>query len=657
VSQNYFANGDAKNTGGDCYSLTPDVNWKLGSVWYADQIDLSKDFDLEFDLNFGAKDVGADGIVFVLQNVGNRAIGLAGGGLGFDGFSPSLGIEFDTYQNSNIGDPAQDHIAIFKNGTVDHYGSTALSGHVQAHKTKSNIEDGENHQIRVKWEVAIQTLEVWFDCELRQSVSLDIQEEIFEGKSKVYWGFTAATGGLSNQQTACLRKDIIAQDTFAVCKGDRTRLNVRKSFDDKYLWTPSRFLDDTSVKRPFCSSTIPMTYYAQYTDLCGEKVLDTIEVEVHQPFIMDEGDDTLLCSPQILRYDFRTKYDSVLWGDQSRTPVRVINDSGEIKLRAWKGVCYDDDSFYVSTNFKPRLSLDGDSVFCNSDSTEIILSLEPRDADYAWHDNELGLNRFFKATSSLWVEAENACGKTRTDFGVRKVEFENLFIVGDSILCEDATINLSSSVKGNYQYKWRSGESGISISTESAGDYSVSVYDQQCYVEASKTIIDLVTPRLDLPSELLLCEFEKITLFDNVEDAPVFWDGLRADSIVLLNFEGMLDVRTSNFCGSDSTQVDITLKECLCDLIFPNAITPNQDGLNDVFRPFVDCDKLKSYELSIYNRWGQRIFFTKDIESPIPNGEDVLTIPGIYTWLTKYSGIENGMEMIRNESGILHVLR
>jgi len=44
VSQNYFANGDAKNTGGDCYSLTPDVNWKLGSVWYADQIDLSDIF-------------------------------------------------------------------------------------------------------------------------------------------------------------------------------------------------------------------------------------------------------------------------------------------------------------------------------------------------------------------------------------------------------------------------------------------------------------------------------------------------------------------------------------------------------------------------------------------------------------------------------------
>ena len=59
--QSYFANGTARSLGGDCYLLTGALDWQLGSVWYADPIDLSKDFDLEFYLNFGNKDgSGAD---------------------------------------------------------------------------------------------------------------------------------------------------------------------------------------------------------------------------------------------------------------------------------------------------------------------------------------------------------------------------------------------------------------------------------------------------------------------------------------------------------------------------------------------------------------------------------------------------------------------
>ncbi len=46
---------------------------------------------------------------------------------------------------------------------------------------------------------------------------------------------------------------------------------------------------------------------------------------------------------------------------------------------------------------------------------------------------------------------------------------------------------------------------------------------------------------------------------------------------------------------------------------FPNAFTPNNDGLNDVFRITGKNGLLyKDYTLSIYNRWGQRVFLTLD---------------------------------------------
>lgn len=47
------------------------------------------------------------------------------------------------------------------------------------------------------------------------------------------------------------------------------------------------------------------------------------------------------------------------------------------------------------------------------------------------------------------------------------------------------------------------------------------------------------------------------------------------------------------------------------DYYVPNAFTPNNDGLNDCYgvKYWVG---LESIEFSIYNRWGERIFFTKD---------------------------------------------
>ncbi|MEI9909732.1 MAG: gliding motility-associated C-terminal domain-containing protein [Bacteroidota bacterium] len=43
----------------------------------------------------------------------------------------------------------------------------------------------------------------------------------------------------------------------------------------------------------------------------------------------------------------------------------------------------------------------------------------------------------------------------------------------------------------------------------------------------------------------------------------------------------------------------------------PNAFTPNYDGLNDCYG-IKFWGIVQELEFSIYNRWGERIFFTKD---------------------------------------------
>jgi gliding motility-associated-like protein len=48
-------------------------------------------------------------------------------------------------------------------------------------------------------------------------------------------------------------------------------------------------------------------------------------------------------------------------------------------------------------------------------------------------------------------------------------------------------------------------------------------------------------------------------------------------------------------------------------MLFPNAFSPNKNGLNDVFRPVgIGVDLTLEYQLAIYNRWGELVFESRN---------------------------------------------
>jgi len=658
-AQSYFANGDARSIGGQCYELTSAKNFQLGSVWYADKIDLSRDFDLEFYLNFGSNDHGADGIVFVLQTVGNRAIGGSGGGLGFDGFSPSFGVEFDTYYNPSSGDPNYDHIAILKNGSIDHNGSQRLTSAKSATSTRGNIEDGKDHLVRIRWETDEQTIYVWFDCELRHQLKYDIQGEIFDGTSEVFWGFTGATGGAVNRQIACLRDDILIPDTIAICKGGSKRLNTRESSDGSYLWSPSTNLDNPTVQNPLCNTTTPMQYTVKYKDLCGEDEFDTIDVVIHQPFVMDEIKDSLLCDGRPYRVNLSGKYDSARWENNTRPLIRSLVNEGFYKLRTWKGACYDDDSATITTLTSPTVSFTGDTVFCENESTQIEVTISPDDTDFEWNDGSTDLTRNLEATGSYFVTAKNACNSALRTFDVREIILSPIEIGNDTTGCFGDDIMLVPSVIPDKTYAWKHGPITPSITISESGRYILTISEKQCDLSDTININFIEPPSISLPDTVKLCKKEKLFVKRSVADASVIWqNAVVADSILLFNYEGPLVVKASNKCGVDSAKSYVPLIDCYCRMFIPNAVSPNLDQLNEVFQPVADCDKLKSYQLQVFNRWGQLVYTADQPDKawdmhikgkPVPSG--------IYIWYVSYAGFENGQVARKHEKGTLHVLR
>lgn len=128
---------------------------------------------------------GADGLVFVIQTVNNNAGG-AGGGIGYQGITPSLGIEFDTYNNGEI---SGNHVGVDLNGSVNS---------VAAVNEPTPFNNGQVWNVWVDYNGATDGLEVrWSMSTTRPSgsqLSYTVDLVSLLGQNTAYLGFTSGTG-------------------------------------------------------------------------------------------------------------------------------------------------------------------------------------------------------------------------------------------------------------------------------------------------------------------------------------------------------------------------------------------------------------------------------------------------------------------------------
>ncbi|WP_184544796.1 gliding motility-associated C-terminal domain-containing protein [Mucilaginibacter sp. FT3.2] len=88
-------------------------------------------------------------------------------------------------------------------------------------------------------------------------------------------------------------------------------------------------------------------------------------------------------------------------------------------------------------------------------------------------------------------------------------------------------------------------------------------------------------------------------------------------------------------CILDEIDVNITQDDCE-PVVFPNAFSPNGDGVNDVFRPNQESNPL-NFKLLIYNRWGNQLFQSQSIYQGWDGTYKGGRLPvGVYYWIAIY---------------------
>ena len=592
-AQTYFLNGTATSSGADCYQLTTTQGNQNGTVWYSEQINLSEPFELNFSMNFGTIDAtGADGMVFVLQNVGTNALGETGGALGFSGFDPSFGIEFDTWQNGQFGDLVTDHIGFVSDGSVDHAPPTGLAGPVNANANGSNIEDGEDHPVKITWDPNTQIIAVYFDCAFRLAEEVDLINDIFSGQTEVFWGFTGSTGGSFNNQSVCLAPNIIATDPLvAICPGTSIELNVSGAPNTNYTWEPEEFLEDPNAATTLCTPDSTMTYVVSYEGFCEALISDTIVVlveELEASYTADPG-LVLTCDDPVIDFAGSANFPSGIaytWepidptnnGGDSGQEV-TISDPGNYWLIAnfGDGTCLDSVAFEIeldTATFQSALLPSSPVINCTTDTILIGLLNEDDDASFSWSAPEgaefTWINEPFElltASSGTWTVTTTNPGNGCTSEAVFTIteDFTSPEIeagLADTLTCSEPTATIY----------------GIEISP----DGYTPLLDWS-WEAGALNALDPYSPTALAPGTYILSVTFEENGCSNQDSVIVFQDP-----------EATIDASSARF---------------------PNVFTPNRDGYNERLTLFLEdfpdfplLSIVQDFQLSIFNRWGNLIY-------------------------------------------------
>ncbi len=386
------------------------------------------------------------------------------------------------------------------------------------------------------------------------------------------------------------------------------------------------------------------TYYYQVIDQNGCITADSITVINIQGFILSAiaGNDTICFSPQLLTI-----------------PVEVTNFNGvkafEISLRydAAKVTC---QNYAGLNNQLEGLSVEVfpsiERVVASWSGTDPVTFLAPEQLfELVFTANDTGYSQLAWDLAGLsWFEGVNGpINNVEYTIGQMQVnEPAGISLNHPAVCCEGGILTIAPSVTGTgpltYQWQLPDGSTEnrdmfirFNAGQEYSGNYSIKVTDALGCEDLILVQAQIIPPpTANFPTNNDTIPFEQIYQLEATEGyASYEWNTGDTIYYITVKTEGDYSVTMKTAEGCEAME-SVYMQETFIPILVPNAFTPNGDALNDTFKPVVNAELVRQFSMSIYNKWGQRIFDTTSASEGW-DGKDVL--PGIYNWVISYSNV------------------
>ncbi|MDA0972505.1 MAG: choice-of-anchor L domain-containing protein [Bacteroidetes bacterium] len=272
-----------------------------------------------------------------------------------------------------------------------------------------------------------------------------------------------------------------------------------------------------------------------------------------------------------------------------------------------------------------------------TDFSPITVSGGDGNYTYLWTQNgqELGntftLSYIATNTSVLTFIAEDGCGSTAVDELIVNVPEEPIIlqISPDTTICLGDMANLVINATGGeppFIYEWsyfNAPQTEILVGPREDTYYSVQVTDLCENIESANVLVKVASVDASFLAEMT--DYYGVILNNNStsrqSDTLIYvWDfgdgntsfeDSPSHTYFELTDQTITLIVTNEIGCRDSTGLMV---EAPPILFVPTSFSPNSDGINDLFQ--VVGDGVLDFEMYIFDRWGQKVFYTDDMEEP-----------------------------------------
>lgn len=373
---------------------------------------------------------------------------------------------------------------------------------------------------------------------------------------------------------SCIARDTIAVSYYSYsdvkwrfidtlgCKGLPIDLDPNGAEDAKYRWLHR---DSATNANPFVhtmSIEDSGFYQIWVKNYCS---MDSGSLHLaHYPFPQKQfSADTVLCHEDSLHIDLRTPYIHFLWYDGDTNPVRTIfatpeqsHDQKMAYIVSYQSVCPNykivKDTLEIAYIYPPYFRLPMDTIQCRDQETEI----EIEDADF---------------------------------------------------------------YRPAYRFRWQDGSTGESYIVRDSGWYVLEISHALCNVSHQDSVYFAYVPwewtNIRYPEDTNACENLEFILdvSNSIPNTLYSWSDNATETAPLRRIDKDLETEltlTDALGCANKQRISVDFEECKAILEAPNVITPNGDGINDVFR-LRTAEKIIDLEFTIFNSWGLKVYSYK----------------------------------------------
>ena len=370
---------------------------------------------------------------------------------------------------------------------------------------------------------------------------------------------------------------INAQNVVHLCVGENHNFGVPPTVGSIYNWqvqntTIATIYSGNGTEHIIIDLNNPGVFQllVEEIDVNGCSGYDSILVEIHAlptpnifalgPISFCEGDSVLLQVDSI--------YVSSIWNNGITAPSIVVDTTGEyfIEVADTNGCVGVSPSIFTLQHPNPDIDFSIDGICENMPSIFIDLSTIPTDIIF----------------DRIWYLGDGSVAYGDTIIHV--YENDEDYLIKLIVISDFGCLDSISSI--------------ISIYNQPTADFSFTPYT-----------ISTLQPEITFTN----------TSYNSIPDFWSFGDSTFSfleNPIHIYDEPGVynvvLTVSDSNLCVDSISKNIIMYYDFV--LYIPTSFTPDNDGGNDLFGPKgLRMEKYESYEFTVFNRWGERIFKTEDI--------------------------------------------